>query len=506
MNSAFAQVSDFESARSATPTLDLPFAFANANGLIIRQLDKSKLTIVLRQDANPIVLLEISRFLRLPIQLEFADAAYFKFHLAEHYRNDSDTQRDDETQSSSEINDIKRHPGKKASVVDDACCIEAEKIVELIDAMISEAIVQDVSDIHIEVHGSQLILRTRKDGKLRECFRLSSDSCFSVIAQLKARSQIIPTGLNAPQNGKIEMVVSGRTLEIMVATMQSKRGERMVMRLPYDIKAMPILDLPGMSPENQMRLRQVLSKRGGIVVVAGPKGSGKTTTINAILEQLNDGNRNIMAAENVQIHNVDNVNQGQAGEKNQPSFADALRTVLQQDPDVVMMNTLPDRKSMDIALNTAVTGRLIVLALDCDDAIGAITFLRDLKVDRVQLGTNLLAVIAQRLVRRLCGACRVLAQASGSGASRLGFDRGTGVFEPEGCVECDHSGYNGQIGVFEIVCVDDTMRRLIYSGGDQAVMSSYAFMNNSNLSSAARKLVIAGETTVEEAIRIAHRH
>ena len=202
---------------------------------------------------------------------------------------------------------------------------------------------------------------------------------------------------------------------------------------------------------------------------------------------------------------VDGVGQTQVNPKVGMSFAAGLRAILRQDPDVVMIGEIRDRETADIAVQASLTGHLVLSTVHTNDAIGAITRMRDMKVEPFLLASTLRAVLAQRLVRRLCPECRKPVEASGSVASLLGIDSGTIVYEPVGCPSCNNTGYAGRIGVFEAVRIDETIRRLINDNGDEAIIARHAFLKQPNLSSAARKLVASGQTTPEEAIRISRR-
>ncbi len=470
-----------QASRLPSPVLDLPYIFAKTNGLVIRQLAEGRLVFALRDDADPLILLEISHFVTLPFELEFVNAPRFNAYLFAHYGQAEDAD------------------APSIITVDN---VNAAKVIQLIDAMIIEAAGQGISDIHIEAYDSQFVVRVRQDGKLRERFKMSSEYSQAVIHQLKDKFGIDQSNPSAPQKGIFAIDANNTKLDISISTMPDKHGERMVLHLPDSANTDFVMNLPGMSPEIQSRLRQVMAAPGGMIIVAGPQDSGVTTTLYAALNQMNNGKRNIITVENSVEYDVEGINQVQIDKSTDISIAETLRDVLRQDPDVVMISQLPDRKSAEIAMKAALSGPLVLTTLQSNNAVGVITALRELKVDRMLLSESLRSVIAQRLVKRLCNICRVPAQAAGSIASRLGFDRGTGIFEPRGCAACDNSGFLGSIGVFEVVFIDDSLRRLINSGGDEAVISSHAFLNNPNLSSAARKLVISGETTAEEAIRI----
>ncbi len=467
--------------------LDLPYQIAQTNGLVIRRIAKDRMHVVMRCDAAPAMLLEISQILSLPIDLEIVSIAHFETCLALHYGTEREY-------------DAAINSGKFGDVYD--------KVTELTDAMVANAIAQGATDFHIEAFENHLAVRVRCDGKLHEQFRIPMALSRTIISRYKSRSRLDSDLADIPQKGTMMFPCGQTELEISVSTMPGPKGERMVFHIPRTINSGAGFDLPGMSAEISLHIRHILSKSGGLIIVAGQIDAAVSGTLYTALGLLNDGRRNIMTIENKADTAIDGISQIEVervfsdDNKHSKAITDTLRAVLLQDPDVVMIDQLKDRKTAEMAMQAALKGPLILTAMDCRSAIEVITALRELKIDNMLIGESLRGVIAQRQVKQLCSACRAPSQAAGSIASRLGFDRGTGIFEPRGCEQCGHSGFSGYIGVFEFVAIDDTLRRLISSGGDEAVISSYAFMNNPNLSSAARRLVISGETTAEEAIRI----
>jgi general secretion pathway protein E len=308
-----------------------------------------------------------------------------------------------------------------------------------------------------------------------------------------------------PQDGRIGLTLGGKLLDVRVSTLPSRAGERVVLRILDKENAGIDLDSLGMPPAVHKLLREALAEPNGIVLVTGPTGSGKTTSLYAGLRLLNDGSRNILTVEDPVEYAVDGVGQTQVNPKVGLSFAAGLRAILRQDPDVVMVGEIRDRETAEIAVQASLTGHLVLSTVHTNDAIGAITRMRDMKVEPFLLASTLRAVIAQRLVRRLCPACRAPVPADAATAAMIGLPAGTIVHEPRGCAECGNSGFKGRTGVFEAVRVDDSVRRLINAGGDEVEMSAHAFRNTPNLAAAARELVRDGVTSVGEAVRISRR-
>jgi general secretion pathway protein E len=305
-----------------------------------------------------------------------------------------------------------------------------------------------------------------------------------------------------PQDGRIGLSLGGKMVDVRVSTLPAKAGERIVLRILDRDNAGLSLDLMGLAGDADRILREALAEPNGIILVTGPTGSGKTTTLYGGLKQLNDGSRNILTVEDPIEYAMDGIGQTQVDAKVGMSFASGLRAILRQDPDVVMVGEIRDRETADIAVQAALTGHLVLSTVHTNDAVGAITRLRDMKVEPFLIASTLRAVIAQRLVRRLCSECRKPVQAEKSVAALLGFDIGTIVYEPVGCSACNNSGFQGRIGVFEAIRVDEHIRSLINDSGDEAIIARQAFIHSPTLGSAARNLVRTGVTTPQEAIRM----
>jgi general secretion pathway protein E len=470
------------------PLLDLTYAFVKANGVMLRHESENRIVVALREGADPLMLLEVRRYLAMPCDVEFASKATFERYMSEHYLVHEAAA---DTHIPIGDNDSELMDGE-----------ENVAVIRLIGGILSEAEWQGVSDIHFEPNGTKLSIRMRTDGILHEYLNLPASIGADVVACIKTLAQLDSTECHVPQDGNAEMSVNGKTVNISVATLPSRTGERITMGIvSKKIAAIP-LDLLELSDQTRGILSRALAQPHGIILITGPVGSGITTTLYACLKSLNDGTRNILTAEYPIAYAIDGIGQTQIESGTGQSFAAGLKTILRQDPDVVMVGEILDRETADAAVQAAQDGHLVLTAVQANDAIGAITQLRALKVEPFLLASTLRAVIAQRQMRRLCQTCRQTVQADGNAASLLGFDKGTAVFAAVGCSECNYTGYQGRIGVFEAICVDDTIRRLINDGGDAAILARHAFINQPNINAAARKLVRAGHTTPQEAIRI----
>jgi general secretion pathway protein E len=348
-------------------------------------------------------------------------------------------------------------------------------------------------------------VRMRVDGVLRETLRMPAHVAPVIVSRIKVMARLDIAERRVPQDGRIGLTLGGKQLDVRVSTLPARAGERVVLRILDKDNAGITLDVLGMTEATNALLRDALSEPNGIVLVTGPTGSGKTTSLYAGLRLLNDGTRNILTVEDPVEYAVDGIGQTQVNPKVGLTFAAGLRAILRQDPDVVMVGEIRDRETADIAVQASLTGHLVLSTVHTNDAVGAITRMRDMKIEPFLLASTLRAVVAQRLVRRLCPDCRKPVAASAAVSALLGFEADAIVYESVGCDACSHTGFKGRVGVYEAIRIDDTIRRLINDGGDEVDIARHAYAHAPNLSTAARSLVREGMTTPEEAVRISRR-
>ncbi len=490
------------SGMAAVQSVDLPYAFARRHGVILTIADDGAIHAQLREGSDPAVLVEIRRHFARSFTVEVVPGSMFDRALADHYAQSADAAAMAGSVASGDaalIGDALPSAEDLLDSSDDAPAIR------LINAIIADAVRQGVSDIHIEPYESALVVRMRADGVLREHLRMPPHVAPVITSRVKVMARLDIAERRLPQDGRIGLTLGGKAVDVRVSTLPGRAGERVVMRiLDSQAAGIDFVHL-GLSGHAADVLTDALAQPNGIILVTGPTGSGKTTTLYACLNQLNDGRRNILTVEDPVEFAVDGIGQTQVNAKVGLTFASGLRAILRQDPDVVMVGEIRDRETADIAVQASLTGHLVLSTVHTNDAVGAITRLKDLKVEPFLLSSTLRAVIAQRLVRRLCPECREPVQVDQRMGALLGLDTGTAVYRARGCDACGHTGFKGRIGVFEAVRVDDVLRRYIYDGGDEAMIARHAFLRAPTLSGAARALVQRGETTPEEAIRIS-RH
>src|SRR5690554_891088 len=499
-----------EAARDAVPStdmpkpplLDIPYSFARDHGVLLTETDGTRLQVAMRDGADPAALLEVRRYLAMPFDVDLVDGPAFAKLLSEHYAMDGSAAAMADSMGDHALDDIAGDIPSAEDLLDSA---DDAPTIRLINGIIAEAARQGASDIHIEPYETGLVVRMRVDGVLHEKLRMPPHVASVIVNRIKVMARLDIAERRIPQDGRISLTLGGKLLDVRVSTLPNRANERVVMRILDKESAAISLDLLGLSDETHAILTEALSEPNGIILVTGPTGSGKTTTLYAGLKQLNDGSRNILTVEDPVEYAIEGIGQTQVNAKVGLTFAAGLRAILRQDPDVVMVGEIRDKETADIAVQAALTGHLVLSTVHTNDAVGAITRMRDMKVEPFLLASTIRAVIAQRLVRKLCEHCRTPIQADGLLASLLGFDRGTVVFRETGCEHCNHTGFQGRIGVFEAIRIDDTIRKIINDGGDESRIASHAFLKNKSLASAARVMVRQGLTTAEEGIRISRR-
>ncbi len=485
------------------PQLTIPYAFARKFGVVIDHTDTdSHLTIAMREGADPKVLLELRRYLARPFDVGFVAPAQFDKLLSNVYAMDGQANALAAVGMGDELDLLAGDMPTAEDLLDTA---DDAPAIRLINGIIADAARNGVSDIHVEPYESGLIVRMRIDGVLRETLRMPPHVAPVVVSRIKVMARLDIAERRVPQDGRMGLTLGGKLLDVRVSTLPSRAGERVVLRILDKDNAGIDLDVLGLTPQLSAMLDEILGEPNGIVLVTGPTGSGKTTTLYAALRELNDGSRNILTVEDPVEYAMDGVGQTQVNPKVGLTFAAGLRAILRQDPDVVMVGEIRDRETAEIAVQASLTGHLVLSTVHTNDAVGAITRMRDMKVEPFLLASTLRAVIAQRLVRKLCQHCRKPVQAQGTVAALLGFEAGATVYEAVGCEQCGQSGFKGRIGVFEAIRIDDTVRRLINDGGDESLIARHAFLHAPNLGSAARALVRDGLTTPEEAVRVSRR-
>ncbi len=375
-------------------------------------------------------------------------------------------------------------------------------IIKLINAMLAEAIKEGASDIHIETFENQLVVRFRVDGVLREILRPNRKMSSMLVSRIKVMSKMDIAEKRVPQDGRISLRIGGRGVDVRVSTMPSSHGERVVLRLLDKNNARLNLEDLGMTKNNRKDFSELIRKPHGIMLVTGPTGSGKSTTLYAGLSEINSKDRNILTVEDPIEFDLEGIGQTQVNAKVDMTFARGLRAILRQDPDVVMVGEIRDLETAQIAVQASLTGHLVLSTLHTNTAAGAITRLEDMGIEPFLLSSSLLSVLSQRLVRTLCRECKAPHQPSQRELEILGARKGVTIYNPVGCISCNHTGYKGRTGIHEQLIVDERVREMMHEGRGEQAVEKYIRTNTPSIRQDGCDKVLLGITSLEEVLRV----
>ena len=487
--------------------LQLPYTFAKRHRVVLRNFSEDSLTIACLSDCNPTIALELQRVFQKPLQFDTVDLETFEHLLAKSYESGTASAMEaisdlEEGMDLEQLMDALPKAEDLLEKQDDA------PVIQLINAILGQAIKQQASDIHFEISEDRLLVRFRLDGVLQEILEPPRVFAPLLISRLKVMAKLNIAERRLPQDGRISIKIAGRGIDLRVSTIPTHYGERIVLRL-LDKKSAP-LDLLklGMSPDTLSLMRDLIAKPHGIILVTGPTGSGKTTTLYAAITELNNSQRNILTIEDPIEYYLPGIGQTQVNNKVGMTFAKGLRAILRQDPDIVMVGEIRDKETADMAIQASLTGHLVFSTLHTNSAVAAITRLRDIGVEPFLLSSTIIGVLAQRLVRLLCPACKVPEPISNEHI-RLGIVSEISedseihtIYKPKGCDACHHSGYQGRSGIYELVAINDSLRDLVHEQKGQNAMETEARKRFPSMRRDGWSKVLKGETSIEEVLRV----
>lgn len=481
----------------------LPFSFAKQHGIVVSKVFSDRLGVSYLNSTPLVAINESRRYLASPIMLkEVTEDNFELLFMAAFDSNKGEAQRvmDD---LGDEL-DLFQLADELPQLED---LLEAENdapVIKLINVILSEAIKVQASDIHIESFEQDLVIRIRVDGVLRELLRPPRKIAPFLISRLKIMAKLDIAEKRVPQDGRISLRIGGRAVDARVSSLPSKHGERIVLRI-LDRQATQLdLSSLGMPDSLLSSLNEIIKKPHGILLVTGPTGSGKTTTLYAQLSALNDNTRNILTIEDPIEYDLEGIGQTQVNTKANLDFASGLRAILRQDPDVVMVGEIRDLETAQIAVQASLTGHLVLATLHTNTAVGAITRLTDMKVEPFLFASSLLGILAQRLVRRLCHYCKQSHDADEADKIKLGLstDQTASLWRAVGCSECNKSGYQGRTGIYELLVADSSIQKMIHDEKSEAVILEYVRKTSPSMRTYGYNLVTQGITTLEEVLRV----
>ncbi len=386
---------------------------------------------------------------------------------------------------------------------------EGRPIVRLANWLLHRAVEEGASDIHIEPQSSELVIRLRVDGLLREEQRLPKWTQSAIVSRLKVLSNLDIAEKRVPQDGRLVAEISGHRIDMRVSTLPVTGGEKVVMRVVDTQRNKVDLANLGMSERDLRRFRTFLERPQGIVLVTGPTGSGKTTLLYSALESIKHVTRNITTVEDPVEYQLPGLNQVQVDEKAKKTFAAALRAILRQDPDVIMIGEIRDRETAQIAFRASVTGHLVLSTVHTNDAAGAVTRLVDLGLEPFMVASALIGVVSIRLVRVICTRCKESHEVDVSTLNRLGgavaTEGSVTLYRGAGCPQCRQSGFSGRTGIFEVLEVDDSMRSHIVRGVNDGEVRKLALQAGMRpIGEDGLEKTLRGITTLEEVARVVY--
>ena len=482
----------------------LPFSFAKRHGVLLLPREQGQaLDVLYKNGITPQILAEVRRFAGSVIRPREVDLPTFDRHLSTTYQNDSD----EALQMIEGLGEAMDLGSIVDALPDSSDLLEQEDdapIIKLINGLLTEAIKVDASDIHVETYETRLVVRFRVDGVLREVVSPRRALAPLLVSRIKVMAKLDIAEKRLPQDGRISVRVGGREVDVRVSTIPASNGERVVMRLLDKHEGRRDLVALGMSEGDLTSMQNLVSKPHGIILVTGPTGSGKSTTLYACVDKLNDRSRNILTVEDPIEYDVEGVGQTQVNVKAEMTFAKGLRAILRQDPDVVMVGEIRDYETGDISVQASLTGHLVLSTIHTNTAIGALTRLANLGVQPYLLSNSIVGLVAQRLVRLLCKECRESYTASEYECDLLEIDTANPptLYRNVGCDKCAQEGYRGRQGIYEVVTVDDDMRRLIHSGSSEIELEDQARKKSTSIRQDGVAKVLAGMTSVDELLRV----
>jgi len=484
-------------------TSTIPYAFAKANGVVVTAMGGGLAEVAVRDGARAGALAELRRALGVPLRARRIGPDEFDEIVSALY-NGAEAGAAALAGDLAQDVDLSRLLQEIPQVEDLLDSQDSAPVIRLINALLTQALREGASDIHIEPFETRSVVRLRIDGTLRDLIEPARALHAAIVSRVKIMAQLDIAEKRLPQDGRMTLRVAGKPIDVRVSTIPTGHGERVVLRL-LDKQA-GRLDLArlGMDEPTLAHMDRLIREPHGIVLVTGPTGSGKTTTLYAALSRLDATALNIMTVEDPIEYDLDGISQTQINTRIEMSFARALRTILRQDPDVVMIGEIRDLETAQIAVQASLTGHLVFATLHTNDAVSAVTRLVDMGVEPFLLASSLIGVGAQRLVRRLCLECRKPFAADAAQLRSLGFTPAGGtLYTAQGCTACNRTGYRGRTGIYELLTVDDELRRLIHDRASEQTLRAHVVARGMrSLRDDGMRWAAQGVISLEEVVRV----
>jgi type IV pilus assembly protein PilB len=491
---------------TAPPSQDaigkIDLATARAFGILPIALAGKVLKVAIGDPANAALLSDLGFTTGCEIQGVVADQALIQAGLDKYYREDASQQKQRMQQLVQEL----QQQGGKIDLEDKAAMAKAAPVVKLLNYILYQAIRDKASDIHLEPFENDFKIRYRVDGSLFELEAPPPHLAEALIARIKVMSDLDIAETRLPQDGRIELTVGGRAVDLRVSTLPTMFGESTVMRILDRSVVSLSLDNLGLVAETKAHLRRFVDLPHGIVLVTGPTGSGKTTTLYAMLNEANKEDTKVITVEDPVEYDLEGIIQVPVNEEIGVSYAKVLRTILRQDPDVILVGEIRDKETAQTAIEASLTGHLVFSTLHTNDAASAITRLVDIGIEPFLLTATVQGILAQRLVRRVCADCKTFYEPADDILRRLALDPGQVVGRKfaygKGCQTCNFTGYRGRMAITEIIDIDDRLREMILTNASTSALQAAAVEKGLvTLRENGLRAIFDGHTSVEEVLR-----
>jgi len=480
----------------------VPYAFARKHGLILADLAEDSAEVLLRPGASLPGLAELRRMLARPLTLTRVDAARFDACLAEHYGGEAGATAALVADIGQEL-DLGQLMSELPAVEDLLESQDEAPIIRMINALLTQAVRDGASDVHVEPYERDSVVRFRRDGVLHDAARPHRALHAAMVSRIKIMAGLDISEKRLPQDGRIGLRLAGRQVDVRVSTLPTAHGERLVLRLLDKGAARLGLESLGMADDTRSRFETLLQQPHGIVLVTGPTGSGKSTTLYAALQGMDAQRLNIVTVEDPVEFDLPGIGQTQVNPRIDLDFARALRAILRQDPDVIMIGEIRDLETAQIAVQASLTGHLVLATLHTNDAASAVTRLVDMGIEPFLLASSLRGVLAQRLLRKLCPHCRRPQMIGKEEQALFGPDVPTRAWTAGACECCAHTGYTGRTGIHELICIDPSLTGMIHDRDDEAALRAAARAAGArSLRDDGLRLLADGRTSPEELLRV----
>lgn len=480
----------------------IPYMFARTNKVCIFAADDEFVYVATSGGLKPLVMSEIKRKVHQPIKISAINEKQFDALLAEAYSSANAAAVVDDIQDDIDISDLMQNLQKTEDL------LESENdapVIKIINAFLTQAVKEDASDVHLDAYEKTSLVRFRRDGVLHKIIDVNPGLHAALVSRIKIMAQLDISEKRLPQDGRIALRLAGREVDLRISIIPTGHGERIVMRLLDKNKERLQLETLGMASDTLKKIDNLITRPHGIFLVTGPTGSGKSTTLYAALARVDSNALNIMTVEDPIEYDIAGISQTQVNAKIEMTFARALRSILRQDPDVVMIGEIRDLETAEIAVQSSLTGHLVLATIHTNSAVSTVSRMLDMGVESFLLSSTLIGILAQRLIRLLCNNCKAPNLAIDE-TFRQQFDipGEATIYKAVGCEICSGTGYKGRTGIHELLMVDDEIRRLIHNGVSESEIEQYAIntLGMRTLRMDALRWVLDGRTSIEEILAI----